>query len=607
MADGDANEGAAWQAFLGDKLKPWRGQAKLWNAAATESKGAKWLCVLPTGYGKTITAIGAFSILRKRGLATHMLVLVSTDQQRDQWVKGAKKYFDRLGEPLRGALRIEKKDREYRYALPGMCEVFVGTYAQLLNGAAYWDLLMQYGQWMVVFDECHHLYEDGAWTRASTVLRCDFELYLSATIIRTDKKPLREGIPIKQTQEGAWEFEPTSHINVMQALKEGAIRWPVLHKHHYFVDVIKADGTNERLTTDSLSPEARKDFEGYETRYQLRYREEYLSSMLLDAVAELSARNIRHPNQHQMLIFAMTCKHAVFVTGLLNKLVGSNFADCIGIHRSDEQNRSVLDRYLSNELQCLVQVEKAGEGFDNPRSSVLVFLNLVQALSKVIQQVGRGQRRNHAIPADQDTAAVFASADSAVALYLQAIEMEETDEVIRERVKRDSDPGQPSAPRMVDLPSLHVIAAEFDRAERFGPDPQTIDDIRRGEEIAKEVGLHGLTQDMLAKLGRSASRERVTPSAQFLASETAAIEYWRDKVDRGVKTLAGNAARAGGRTEIEGKSFGRLIHAIHSEWMRVSGMGHDAMTAADMQRKYEWVRGINDTLVNEGRAPAWLT
>ena len=605
-SDASTVQSEAWRAHLDPSENPRIGQARVWTACMRALYGDSVFAVLPTGYGKTKAACGAFAILRARGLVTHMLVMVPYDTQREQWVEKAVGNFASLGVKIRGAIRIAKESHDLRYAEPGGIEVFVATYAQLLADPGYWQRLMNKGSWFVVRDECHHLGEEGKWAEASTtMLTHAVRLDMSATPVRTDRR-LLVGVNTKQRDDGTWELVPTVRVSMAEALHEEAVRWPELRKHHYAVQVSKSDGSLETLTTESLTDEARADFDVYETKYQLRYRSEYLSSMLIDACNELATRNMRQPGEHQMLVFCMTQRHADFVCQTLNGLDGrESFAEWIGMDRPKAINEMIMERYAGGKTLCLVQVDKAGEGFDHPRASVLVFLNLVRSRTKTAQQIGRGLRRNYAIAHFvDDTCVVFASADSAAAEGVLEIQ-HDADESMRERV---SDEGESCDVRVPTLPSISVLSAEFERCERLGPGgilDETL--VTRGADIARAMGRDPseFTPEQLANGARMAARDRLTPSAQDKLSEDSLRTLWSGRVESAVGTIARYAVRTRSGELFSMAEVGDAKHAIHTEWIRASGVGHKAMTASEYQRKYEWLGGLLDLLA-KGHRPSWL-
>ncbi|MFZ9069514.1 MAG: helicase-related protein, partial [bacterium] len=79
------------------------------------------------------------------------------------------------------------------------------------------------------------------------------------------------------------------------------------------------------------------------------------------------------------------------------------FADWIGVgeasdKRSPQQNEDILQRFQDNKLPCLVQVNKAGEGFNNKRCSIGLMLDMVGDTPQKRQHIGRFLRVNPDAP-----------------------------------------------------------------------------------------------------------------------------------------------------------------------------------------------------------------
>jgi superfamily II DNA or RNA helicase len=77
-----------------------------------------------------------------------------------------------------------------------------------------------------------------------------------------------------------------------------------------------------------------------------------------------------------------------------------NFANWIGTGdngRKSKDNEKILLEYKNGLLPCLVQVSVAGEGFDNPQSSIIIYLSLQYNGNQVVQKIMRAMRRNYMI------------------------------------------------------------------------------------------------------------------------------------------------------------------------------------------------------------------
>lgn len=183
----------SWRSILVPRITPRIGQRRTWDAAASGVE--KSLVVMPTGYGKSIAALGAFLILKSQKVAKRMLILVATDVQRTQWEENAAEDAKSLGGKLRGVVAVSKQAYDVEAARDNKADVFIATYHQIResDGVPFWKTMAEFGPWFCVYDECHHLREDRAWGAAAKLTSAR-SLYLSATPLRSDKQPIA-GLP----------------------------------------------------------------------------------------------------------------------------------------------------------------------------------------------------------------------------------------------------------------------------------------------------------------------------------------------------------------------------------------------------------------------------
>jgi hypothetical protein len=142
--------------------------------------------------------------------------------------------------------------------------------------------------------------------------------------------------------------------------------------------------------------------------------------------------------------------------------------------------------------------------------------------------------------------------------------------------------------------------------------------VARGAEFLRSIGVPNvdeLPHETLVRAanGLSDGRATVAPSTELFATESARLDNERDQVKKAVGVLARNvvslrAQKAGtnGETRVERSLLGDTIKQIHSQWLRSSGLAHDAMTATELQRKREWIRTVNDGVVAAKEVPSWL-
>jgi DNA repair protein RadD len=90
---------------------------------------------------------------------------------------------------------------------------------------------------------------------------------------------------------------------------------------------------------------------------------------------------------HQLIAVACTVNHARTIVGLYE---ARGFkADLIYSEMDEEKKVEVKRRLTSGELDCIVQVQMLGEGFDHPKLSVAAIFRPFRTLAPYIQFVGR--------------------------------------------------------------------------------------------------------------------------------------------------------------------------------------------------------------------------
>lgn len=94
--------------------------------------------------------------------------------------------------------------------------------------------------------------------------------------------------------------------------------------------------------------------------------------------------------QHQIIAAACSVDHARQVRAIYQEC-GYRAAE---IHSDlpEDEKEAVLDRLQINQLDCIVQVQMLGEGFDHPRLSVAAVFRPFRSLAPYIQFIGRVMR-----------------------------------------------------------------------------------------------------------------------------------------------------------------------------------------------------------------------
>jgi len=594
--------------------EPRLGQRQLWELAAQEDVADR-LVVLPTGYGKTMSGLGYYVIRRERAIVNRCLWIVSSDEQRKQLSPAPTKdgrrdttASDRVqtwfGVPCLETVRADGMHSTLRMHFEAHAELFATTYQTLIHNVAYFRELMDDAggrwNWLVIADEAHHLSTDGSWAAKLEQLPRMETLYLSATPVRTDRRPLRN-VPSKTD-----EYDACVEVPWREAIEEGAIRQPTAHAEEWSLQFENRSGELVTVTTDELREAGvatESDFDEYQVKHDLRYTFGFLDKIFLHALNRLNEKRVHWPGRHQMLVFAMSCSHAKFLANeVFGRLVD---ADWIGVTRGDKENEQVLGRFKRGDLSVLVQVDKAGEGFDHPPASVALFLNMVQSQTKLLQQLGRVLRRDVDIPQKQDIADVFA--DTAHPVVDVVRDLEPDDKSYHEPVERDPastgevDDWQP-VPEMLEIEAQwrqtqlvlplgmvpHYEPGVLQAAEQFNLPPDEIQAIMR-------VAAGGTSVD--------------EASVPAVSGETQRQAVFRDRVDRLLTTVTGHAFTLIARespSSVNKQLAGQLKKRLNGRWVKTQRRGHDDMLSDDFALKYEWLRGVDEDMRITKKVPAWL-
>lgn len=559
------------------------------------------IAVLPTGYGKTLGICCSYAALRHAGMVQRLLIVVPSAEQFGSYLDEIEQDMARAGAPVTGAYRAVS-DLSIRLHRRNEAEIFVVT-IQTLSGsgmATVQDLLSS-GRWMLAADEFHRYADENTWGEALKSLSPVFTAAVSATPDRTDRSA--------KAIEGKADVE----ITLADAVDEGAIRRVVTHVMDYTVDLtMGGEQVPERFSlstlADSLGVSDRlQDLSQLEVKREIRYHSKYISESLLNAVSKLEELNELHPSQHKMLVFALGVRHAQMICEQIQSIAPQLNADWIGTlatdkdgrqnGRSDAENETVLSRFKRGELQILVQVRKAAEGFNDVRCSVLVFLNMLNESVLLQQAVGRGLRRNPAIPEEMDRCHVYVSHDHPGIEFLKALADElatpDQDPIVNERPGA----GGTGGPIIYDIPKFFIVDASFSGEELYFPLGDTLMSQSTVLERVRSAvpQLQGQCDDSTLQMIRQALGVEPQPM-----STSEKVERAKDRVTKAVSTLASNVVRI--RADRSGGTFPRSMlgdtcKAIHRRWKTINGgNGQSSMTVDEIERKYTWVQGLNTSI-----------
>ena len=443
------------------------GQARFLRAwaDALSSGERNALGVFVPGYGKTITALASYLVARELGVADRLVVFVPRGNLRDQYADAAELafVFESLGHRP-PTYCVADSDRVF---VKNLQTEFVVTTYQYASGERGNEALVEYcraGKALFVFDEVHHLADDGTWAASIARFPHAASVALSGTPLRSDNKTLF-GVPFDEDADGVQTYRALHEVTMRDAHEEGRILKRVdAHVVDYSVRMVHTEtGEEVDVTLSELRQEAEaaRDVDTYLARQKLRFHEVYLDALVGPAVARFQEKRgelvrmlaksgalLDGWRDHQMLVIAMSNKHAAAILAYVRRRFPGLRSARIGQDVPPAERAQLLDDYREGRLDVMVQVDMIGEGTDIKPISVIVKADLVRALSKTLQQVFRGMRYVPSWPEEANRCDLYAADDSDVVSTLRWLASEEKVGVQkRKAVERLVDPAAlPDAP-----------------------------------------------------------------------------------------------------------------------------------------------------------------
>jgi superfamily II DNA or RNA helicase len=456
------------------------------------------LGVFVPGYGKTITALASFVVAHHLGIADKLVVFVPRGNLRDQYAdpKDLATVLKNVGAP---SFSFCVADSEKVFLKNLGTQIIITTY-QYASGDRGHEALLRYcssGRCMFVFDEVHHLSEEGLWAQKIEQFPHVASIALSGTPMRSDNKTLF-GVPFETGADGDQFYVALHEVTMRDAHEEGEILKRVeAHVVDYRIKMIRSDTGEEVEMSLSMMAEMAKnarEVDAYLARRKLRFHEVYLESLLGPAFERFAEKRVKLRQaltksgraaqgpfrNHQMLVIAMSNRHAAAILEFVRARFPQFIAARIGQDLPAGECRAQLEAYREGRIDVMVQVDMIGEGTDIKPISVIVKADLVRAYSKTLQQVFRGMRYFDGFPEASNVCDIYAANDSGVVHVLEWITSEEQIGV-RLRQKRangHAPPGgadrEPSAWELKDVSTQRMRSHSLDLFPGYGAGASTL-------------------------------------------------------------------------------------------------------------------------------------
>ncbi len=335
--------------------------------------GKKAIIQIPVGCGKSgIAALAPFGISHGRVLvvAPNLVikdglfeVLDITNRQKCFWQKrGILKNADMSGGPYACTLDTGNIS---------VCEkshIIVSNVHQLATNPEKW--LNKFPQDffdLIIIDEAHH--------SAANSWKMVLEHFNNAKVINMTATPFRSD---KQEIEGdlvyRYPFKKATFNGYIKRLKA----WYAAPSELEFT----AKGETKIYNLDEILKMKEEDWFSRGIALSEPCNQTIVDNSL-EKLEELRSTG----THHQLIAVACSVDHAKTICAMY-KARGFN-ADIIFSQQDEEKKLQVKRRLTSGELDCIVQVQMLGEGFDHPKLSVAAIFRPFRALAPYIQFVGR--------------------------------------------------------------------------------------------------------------------------------------------------------------------------------------------------------------------------
>jgi len=596
------------------RQEPWDGQRKVFDAL---NEQPSYLNVqLPTGYGKTYTAVGCYSLKQHAGAANRLLIVFPSDAQLRQFEKDSKSDSSDLKLAcVEGPHRVldlrfygANAIRDHR---SNTAQIFAITIQALLQarGSDNVHTLMQTGRWMVVVDEYHHYGFEKAWGRTVRALPASFLLAMSAT-------------PTRPNDDSAFG-DPHIRVSYRDAVREGAVKPLVGHAYHYLIDALTPDGTIRTYTTQELVDEAGTDtadaLERWRIERKMRWSPKYVSPLVWTPLERLIATRMTSGHMNlQALVGAMCVSHAELVCEQVRALFPELSVDWVGTGphgRSDAENDEVLGRFCprkdengrrSPTLDVLVHVGMGGEGLDTRYVAEVVHLNRANRNNSNTQENGRAARYLEGKDGVAITGNINFDATSEYAAFVGEAIMDAMDGQPPSPTSLSPDPPEPRQfEPMPEHPDIGIYDMKLEHIDSGDPG------VRRMAAVLVKVNVGFTQQDLdnpASPIHEYAIRE-YRAMRQREAEEhdpKALILQWRSMVDHALSLVTGCVIRLMIRNgqRPERSLAGDIKKRLNTR--KKGALGEITNDLEVCRHHYQWLRNIEQDLIAHG-LPTWLS
>jgi ERCC4-related helicase len=593
------------------KQNPRIGQTEVYKTFGEQSP-KKLNVKLPTGYGKTITAIGSYAILRKMAKVNRLLMIFPTDAQIQQFVLDGPRDLMSVG--ITDNVSVNNvgfyKGEAVKKSLRNQGEIFAVTAQYLIgsNGSDWVPQLLSKHNWMIVVDEYHHYGMDSAWGRSVLALPYEHLLAMSAT-------------PNRKDDDSAFG-PPDIVVRYANAIMEKAVKPLIAHSYNYQVDAVLENGEISSFTTDELADEAGSNspeaIEKLRISRKMRWSPKYVSPLISVPIERLLVDRIKTGYKLQAIVGAMCVSHAEMVCKQISEMYPELKTDWVGTGpdgRSDAENADVIKKFCPPKdeqgkrnptVDILVHVGKAGEGLDSVLVSEVIHLNSASRNNSNDQENGRAARYLPGVTGhiNFDSSSEYAKQGYVGSNIVYAMDDEPKS---NEDDQSDEDEKKDREERDFELPDQPFIQIWNVKLESIDSGS-----LKEMLEVAIEANIVGIDYFALSNDASSPEWEKIEDLCRKRRAreadkfnEESVTRQWRSAVDEACSTVSSKVIRILTSTGIrfEKSALGDIKKRINR--MKKMQCGEISNDVSLCKSHYKWLKELDINITTYG-VPQWL-
>jgi DNA repair protein RadD len=249
--------------------------------------------------------------------------------------------------------------------------------------------------------------------------------------------------------------------------------------------------------------------------------------------------------QHQLIAVACSINHARQIRSLFQERGFT--ADVIHNKQQDDEQAAILAALRNGTLDCIIQVQMLGEGFDHPKLSVAAIFRPFRSLGPYLQFVGRIMRvvvQNNPGHPDNLGHIVTHLGMNLDTRFQEFKEFENDDKAFWDKVLGGEEPEPPQAVldgttrlRAGDRVVVHneIIDSLWEEDFTSPEDQQIVDDLR---ERFKLLGLDDSKIEEMVRMAQKAPVRKLAPSEPFAVQPQREWEEARKRLNEESRRLA---------------------------------------------------------------------